>query len=218
MRLSLLWPGMGSGGSAGKEAGPLKTLLRQQTQTAMEQRVRWSTITNTWKKQLKMWFPLKFIFYFFWGGAWWVCARANIVLFSVPSMTCASQGATSSVLYLNASACRIGNNLYLSISPRNPLTSWQPPPPILPFALKRLGWRAGQDVVWPSGLKGCVTVFWTPVPTIIKLFLLLLDSSPRTGMITLALSSHSCLAQNLDGLSVVFSVPCSMPDWKRAKH
>ncbi|XP_049429712.1 C2 domain-containing protein 5 isoform X6 [Epinephelus fuscoguttatus] len=30
--------GMGSGGSAGKEAGPLKTLLRQQTQTALEQR------------------------------------------------------------------------------------------------------------------------------------------------------------------------------------
>uniref|UniRef100_A0A673BWT0 C2 domain-containing protein 5 n=1 Tax=Sphaeramia orbicularis TaxID=375764 RepID=A0A673BWT0_9TELE len=31
--------GMGSGGSAGKDAGPLKTLLRQQTQTALEQRV-----------------------------------------------------------------------------------------------------------------------------------------------------------------------------------
>ncbi|XP_076127037.1 C2 domain-containing protein 5 isoform X1 [Alosa pseudoharengus] len=30
--------GMGSGGSGGKEAGPLKTLLRQQTQTALEQR------------------------------------------------------------------------------------------------------------------------------------------------------------------------------------
>ncbi|XP_068458271.1 C2 domain-containing protein 5 isoform X9 [Clinocottus analis] len=30
--------GMGSGGSVGKEAGPLKTLLRQQTQTALEQR------------------------------------------------------------------------------------------------------------------------------------------------------------------------------------
>ncbi|XP_056334999.1 C2 domain-containing protein 5 isoform X8 [Danio aesculapii] len=30
--------GMGSGGSAGKEAGPLKTLLRQQTQSALEQR------------------------------------------------------------------------------------------------------------------------------------------------------------------------------------
>uniref|UniRef100_A0AAY4BUA7 C2 domain-containing protein n=1 Tax=Denticeps clupeoides TaxID=299321 RepID=A0AAY4BUA7_9TELE len=30
--------GMGSGGSAGKEAGPLKILLRQQTQTALEQR------------------------------------------------------------------------------------------------------------------------------------------------------------------------------------
>ncbi|XP_039881537.1 C2 domain-containing protein 5 isoform X4 [Simochromis diagramma] len=30
--------GMGSGGSAGKEAGPLRTLLRQQTQTALEQR------------------------------------------------------------------------------------------------------------------------------------------------------------------------------------
>ncbi|XP_069019676.1 C2 domain-containing protein 5 isoform X14 [Embiotoca jacksoni] len=30
--------GMGSGGSTGKEAGPLKTLLRQQTQTALEQR------------------------------------------------------------------------------------------------------------------------------------------------------------------------------------
>ncbi|XP_034032483.1 C2 domain-containing protein 5 isoform X4 [Thalassophryne amazonica] len=30
--------GMGSGGSAGKEVGPLKTLLRQQTQTALEQR------------------------------------------------------------------------------------------------------------------------------------------------------------------------------------
>ncbi|KAF4091882.1 hypothetical protein AMELA_G00042050 [Ameiurus melas] len=30
--------GMGSGGSAGKEAGPLKVLLRQQTQTALEQR------------------------------------------------------------------------------------------------------------------------------------------------------------------------------------
>uniref|UniRef100_A0A8C9SF38 C2 domain-containing protein 5 n=1 Tax=Scleropages formosus TaxID=113540 RepID=A0A8C9SF38_SCLFO len=31
--------GMGSGGSVGKEGGPLKTLLRQQTQTALEQRV-----------------------------------------------------------------------------------------------------------------------------------------------------------------------------------
>ncbi|XP_060891273.1 C2 domain-containing protein 5 isoform X5 [Labrus mixtus] len=30
--------GMGSGGSVGKEAGPLKALLRQQTQTALEQR------------------------------------------------------------------------------------------------------------------------------------------------------------------------------------
>uniref|UniRef100_A0A6Q2YES6 C2 domain-containing protein 5 n=1 Tax=Esox lucius TaxID=8010 RepID=A0A6Q2YES6_ESOLU len=30
--------GMGSGGSAGKEAGPLKTLLRQHTQSALEQR------------------------------------------------------------------------------------------------------------------------------------------------------------------------------------
>lgn len=32
--------GMGSGGSAGKDAGPLKALLRQQTQSALEQRVR----------------------------------------------------------------------------------------------------------------------------------------------------------------------------------
>lgn len=38
-QFSPLWSGMGSGGSAGKEAGPLKTLLRQQTQTALEQRV-----------------------------------------------------------------------------------------------------------------------------------------------------------------------------------
>uniref|UniRef100_A0A665VI12 C2 domain-containing protein 5 n=1 Tax=Echeneis naucrates TaxID=173247 RepID=A0A665VI12_ECHNA len=37
--------GMGSGGSAGKEAGPLKTLLRQQTQTALEQRV-WSVFSR----------------------------------------------------------------------------------------------------------------------------------------------------------------------------
>ncbi|KAM9754411.1 C2 domain-containing protein 5 isoform 16-T16 [Menidia menidia] len=36
--LLLAASGMGSGGSAGKEAGPLKTLLRQQTQTALEQR------------------------------------------------------------------------------------------------------------------------------------------------------------------------------------
>ncbi|XP_069384769.1 C2 domain-containing protein 5 isoform X34 [Paralichthys olivaceus] len=36
--LLLASSGMGSGGSAGKEAGPLKTLLRQQTQTALEQR------------------------------------------------------------------------------------------------------------------------------------------------------------------------------------
>ncbi|XP_067276125.1 C2 domain-containing protein 5 isoform X10 [Pseudorasbora parva] len=34
----LLASGMGSGGSAGKEAGPLKALLRQQTQSALEQR------------------------------------------------------------------------------------------------------------------------------------------------------------------------------------
>ncbi len=34
------WTGMGSGGSVGKEAGPLKALLRQQTQSALEQRVR----------------------------------------------------------------------------------------------------------------------------------------------------------------------------------
>ncbi|XP_056335005.1 C2 domain-containing protein 5 isoform X14 [Danio aesculapii] len=36
--LLLAATGMGSGGSAGKEAGPLKTLLRQQTQSALEQR------------------------------------------------------------------------------------------------------------------------------------------------------------------------------------
>ncbi|XP_069019662.1 C2 domain-containing protein 5 isoform X1 [Embiotoca jacksoni] len=36
--LLLAASGMGSGGSTGKEAGPLKTLLRQQTQTALEQR------------------------------------------------------------------------------------------------------------------------------------------------------------------------------------
>ncbi|KAI5098531.1 C2 domain-containing protein 5 isoform X9, partial [Silurus meridionalis] len=41
--------GMGSGGSAGKEAGPLKALLRQQTQSALEQRVRSDTyIYNVW--------------------------------------------------------------------------------------------------------------------------------------------------------------------------
>ncbi|XP_041113390.1 C2 domain-containing protein 5 isoform X18 [Polyodon spathula] len=36
--LLLAASGMGSGGSAGKDGGPLKTLLRQQTQTALEQR------------------------------------------------------------------------------------------------------------------------------------------------------------------------------------
>ncbi|XP_062418751.1 C2 domain-containing protein 5 isoform X2 [Pungitius pungitius] len=36
--LLLAASGMGSGGSVGKEAGPLKTLLRQHTQTALEQR------------------------------------------------------------------------------------------------------------------------------------------------------------------------------------
>ncbi|XP_063052551.1 C2 domain-containing protein 5 isoform X2 [Engraulis encrasicolus] len=36
--LLLAASGMGSGGSGGKDAGPLKTLLRQQTQTALEQR------------------------------------------------------------------------------------------------------------------------------------------------------------------------------------
>ncbi|XP_060891274.1 C2 domain-containing protein 5 isoform X6 [Labrus mixtus] len=35
---TLIFTGMGSGGSVGKEAGPLKALLRQQTQTALEQR------------------------------------------------------------------------------------------------------------------------------------------------------------------------------------
>uniref|UniRef100_A0A8C1WWY6 C2 domain-containing protein 5 n=1 Tax=Cyprinus carpio TaxID=7962 RepID=A0A8C1WWY6_CYPCA len=35
---TLLFAGMGSGGSAGKEAGPLKALLKQQTQSALEQR------------------------------------------------------------------------------------------------------------------------------------------------------------------------------------
>ncbi|XP_041113388.1 C2 domain-containing protein 5 isoform X16 [Polyodon spathula] len=35
---TLNYTGMGSGGSAGKDGGPLKTLLRQQTQTALEQR------------------------------------------------------------------------------------------------------------------------------------------------------------------------------------
>ncbi|XP_069384767.1 C2 domain-containing protein 5 isoform X32 [Paralichthys olivaceus] len=39
--------GMGSGGSAGKEAGPLKTLLRQQTQTALEQRQEFPFFTLT---------------------------------------------------------------------------------------------------------------------------------------------------------------------------
>lgn len=38
--LLLAASGMGSGGSVGKEAGPLKALLRQQTQSALEQRVR----------------------------------------------------------------------------------------------------------------------------------------------------------------------------------
>uniref|UniRef100_A0A8C1WWT1 C2 domain-containing protein 5 n=1 Tax=Cyprinus carpio TaxID=7962 RepID=A0A8C1WWT1_CYPCA len=36
---TLLFAGMGSGGSAGKEAGPLKALLKQQTQSALEQRI-----------------------------------------------------------------------------------------------------------------------------------------------------------------------------------
>ncbi|KAI5624321.1 C2 domain-containing protein 5 isoform X9, partial [Silurus asotus] len=40
--------GMGSGGSAGKEAGPLKALLRQQTQSALEQRVRSDTYIHTY--------------------------------------------------------------------------------------------------------------------------------------------------------------------------
>lgn len=40
MFLSCHPTGMGSGGSAGKEAGPFKALLRQQTQSALEQRVR----------------------------------------------------------------------------------------------------------------------------------------------------------------------------------
>ncbi|XP_052008241.1 C2 domain-containing protein 5-like isoform X5 [Xyrauchen texanus] len=35
---TLLFAGMGSGGSAGKDAGPLKALMRQQTQSALEQR------------------------------------------------------------------------------------------------------------------------------------------------------------------------------------
>ncbi|XP_041693518.1 C2 domain-containing protein 5 isoform X12 [Coregonus clupeaformis] len=35
---TLVFTGMGSGGSVGKEAGPLKTLLRQQAQSALEQR------------------------------------------------------------------------------------------------------------------------------------------------------------------------------------
>ncbi|XP_071199574.1 C2 domain-containing protein 5-like isoform X5 [Salvelinus alpinus] len=35
---TLVFTGMGSGGSVGKEAGPLKTLLRQHTQSALEQR------------------------------------------------------------------------------------------------------------------------------------------------------------------------------------
>ncbi|XP_023672519.1 C2 domain-containing protein 5 isoform X12 [Paramormyrops kingsleyae] len=35
---TLIFTGMGSGGSAGKDGGPLKTLLRQQTQSALEQR------------------------------------------------------------------------------------------------------------------------------------------------------------------------------------
>ncbi|XP_026107182.1 C2 domain-containing protein 5-like isoform X3 [Carassius auratus] len=35
---TLLFAGMGSGGSAGKDAGPLKALLKQQTQSALEQR------------------------------------------------------------------------------------------------------------------------------------------------------------------------------------
>ncbi|KAM6937706.1 C2 domain-containing protein 5 isoform 7-T7 [Xenentodon cancila] len=39
--------GMGSGGSAGKEAGHLKTLLRQQTQTALEQRQEFPFFTLT---------------------------------------------------------------------------------------------------------------------------------------------------------------------------
>ncbi|XP_066580054.1 C2 domain-containing protein 5 isoform X8 [Amia ocellicauda] len=35
---TLIYTGMGSGGSVGKEGGPLKTLLRQQTQSALEHR------------------------------------------------------------------------------------------------------------------------------------------------------------------------------------
>ncbi|XP_034443131.1 C2 domain-containing protein 5 isoform X6 [Hippoglossus hippoglossus] len=44
---TLIFTGMGSGGSAGKEAGPLKTLLRQQTQTALEQRQEFPFFTLT---------------------------------------------------------------------------------------------------------------------------------------------------------------------------
>ncbi|XP_035497355.1 C2 domain-containing protein 5 isoform X3 [Scophthalmus maximus] len=45
--LLLATSGMGSGGSVGKEAGPLKTLLRQQTQTALEQRQEFPFFTLT---------------------------------------------------------------------------------------------------------------------------------------------------------------------------
>ncbi|KAM6937702.1 C2 domain-containing protein 5 isoform 3-T3 [Xenentodon cancila] len=45
--LLLAASGMGSGGSAGKEAGHLKTLLRQQTQTALEQRQEFPFFTLT---------------------------------------------------------------------------------------------------------------------------------------------------------------------------
>ncbi|XP_035497366.1 C2 domain-containing protein 5 isoform X13 [Scophthalmus maximus] len=44
---TLIFTGMGSGGSVGKEAGPLKTLLRQQTQTALEQRQEFPFFTLT---------------------------------------------------------------------------------------------------------------------------------------------------------------------------
>uniref|UniRef100_A0A673X9G8 C2 domain-containing protein 5 n=1 Tax=Salmo trutta TaxID=8032 RepID=A0A673X9G8_SALTR len=43
---TLVFTGMGSGISVGKEAGPLKTLLRQQAQSALEQRVRTHTHTE----------------------------------------------------------------------------------------------------------------------------------------------------------------------------
>ena len=102
---SLILSGMGSGISVGKEAGPLKTLLRQQAQSALEQRVHTHTHTvrhcAMWKGNCEVCVRVKYDYvrvnvlflhvldHSFLSGSlilWYICKHQGMSLFHTHSL------------------------------------------------------------------------------------------------------------------------------------